>query len=125
MLQLDVSLLKALTERGVTFIALETNGTLPISPSIKKFLDWITVSPKTGLNNLAIKRGDELKVVFPECASTDLIMAVDTELRFSHYLIQPCYGPALTAYTEQAVEFVLKYPRWRISTQMQRIWRIR
>jgi 7-carboxy-7-deazaguanine synthase (Cx14CxxC type) len=64
MLQVDDALIEALHARGFT-IAIETNGTLPVPRSI----DWICVSPKAA-TELKQRSGDELKLVFPQAAST-------------------------------------------------------
>src|SRR5262249_23169542 len=60
LLQLDSGVIEALHARGFR-IAVETNGTLPAPTG----LDWVCVSPKAG-TALAIDRGDELKLVYPQ-----------------------------------------------------------
>jgi len=60
LLQLDAPLIDALHEQGFE-LAVETNGTLPVPPH----LDWLCVSPK-GSAPLAINRGNELKLVYPQ-----------------------------------------------------------
>jgi 7-carboxy-7-deazaguanine synthase (Cx14CxxC type) len=60
MLQIDEALVAALHGQGFE-IAIETNGTLPVTFGI----DWICVSPKGGAP-LVQTRGAELKLVFPQ-----------------------------------------------------------
>src|SRR5919201_4609850 len=60
LLQLDAPLVDALHAQGFE-IAIETNGTQPAPPGI----DWTCVSPKAGAP-LALTRGDELKLVYPQ-----------------------------------------------------------
>src|SRR5207237_166978 len=60
LLQLDTELIEAVHARGFE-IAIETNGTQSAPPGI----DWICVSPKAGAP-LALKAGDELKLIFPQ-----------------------------------------------------------
>src|SRR5439155_12462450 len=60
LLQLDEPLVKALHAEGFE-VAVETNGTCMPPPGI----DWICVSPKAGAE-LVLRRGDELKLVFPQ-----------------------------------------------------------
>src|ERR1700728_4476944 len=60
LLQLDKFLVEELHRRNFE-VAVETNGTqLPPSG-----VDWICVSPKVGAE-LILKKGDELKLVFPQ-----------------------------------------------------------
>ena len=60
LLQLDAALIEALHQRNF-WIAVETNGTIPVPEGV----DWVCVSPKVGAK-LAVTRGDELKVVYPQ-----------------------------------------------------------
>lgn len=123
LLQLDVPLLTALRKAGISFIAVETNGTLPLSVSVRTFLNWVTVSPKCKFNDLKVTGGDELKIVFPDCMG-DLWMHIGKELFFNHYLIQPCAGPAYEFAIQSAFEFVLQHPRWRLSLQTHKYLRL-
>ncbi|HYJ30893.1 MAG TPA: 7-carboxy-7-deazaguanine synthase [Allosphingosinicella sp.] len=107
LLQVDEPLIAALRARGFE-IAVETNGTLPAPPGI----DWLCVSPKAG-TTLAVTRGDELKLVYPQAGADpeDYI-----SLQFDHFLLQPLDGPDPTT-TEQAVEYCLAHPQWRLTLQ--------
>jgi 7-carboxy-7-deazaguanine synthase (Cx14CxxC type) len=108
LLQLDAALVDALHRRGFE-VAVETNGTLPAPPG----LDWVCVSPKAG-TELALTRGDELKLVFPQ----DGAGPADYEhLDFARFLLQPCDGPDRDAATAAAVAYCLAHPRWRLSLQ--------
>lgn len=108
LLQLDSPLIDALHARGFT-IAIETNGTLPPPPGI----DWICVSPK-GTSKLAITRGDELKLVYPQ---VDARPEAYAHLDFRHFFLQPMDGPARVANTERAVQYCTAHPQWRLSLQ--------
>lgn len=108
LLQVDTSLIEALHRRGFE-IAVETNGTLPPPPG----LDWIAVSPKAD-TPLAIDRGDELKLVFPQASAPPERFE---HLPFDHFLLQPMDGPDLAANTAAAVAYCLRHPRWRLSLQ--------
>lgn len=63
LLQVDAPLIEALRERfPAAIIAVETNGTQALPcPGI----DWVCVSPKVEPDRLALRTGDELKVVVP------------------------------------------------------------
>ena len=108
LLQLDDALVDALHQVGFT-IAIETNGTLPAPAGI----DWICVSPKAG-TDLALTRGDELKLVFPQA---DAPPTRFEDLAFTHLLLQPMDGPDRDANTEAAIAYCLAHPRWRLSVQ--------
>jgi len=107
LLQVDVALVAALKARGFE-IAVETNGTLPAPAG----LDWICVSPKAG-TELAIRSGDELKLVYPQQGADP---AAYEGLAFEHFLLQPLDGPDPTT-TEAAVAYCLAHPQWRLSLQ--------
>jgi 7-carboxy-7-deazaguanine synthase (Cx14CxxC type) len=108
MLQIDDRLLEALHAEGFE-IAVETNGTRAVPPAV----DWICVSPKAGAE-LAQRRGDELKLVYPQ-------QGAEPErfegLAFDHFLLQPMDGQELARHTKAAVDYCLAHPRWRLSLQ--------
>jgi 7-carboxy-7-deazaguanine synthase len=107
-LQLDAPLVGELHGRGFR-IAVETNGTRTLPAG----LDWICVSPTAG-TDLAVRRGDELKLVFPQPdAPPEAYEALD----FGRFLLQPMDGPAREANTRAAVAYCLSHPRWRLSLQ--------
>lgn len=115
-----VSLLKRATGKK---IAIETNGTRPVPPSV----DWVTVSPKCGMPgagsaSISIDRADEVKVVD---------IGQDLEPYFSLKCIgentlmylQPCYVPdeeKFRANRLSTVRRVLADPRWTLSLQSHR-----
>ncbi|WP_224245473.1 7-carboxy-7-deazaguanine synthase [Hyalangium gracile] len=112
LLQLDTALCDALHARGF-FIAVETNGTLPVPPGV----DWICVSPKAG-SQLVQKKGNELKFVFPQAG---LEPAQFAELEFSHFFLQPRDGPDRARNTELALDYCLKHPQWRLGIQTHKV----
>lgn len=111
LLQTDPALLRAVHERGFQ-VAVETNGTVPGPDG----LDWVTVSPKAG-TRLVLRRGDELKLVFPQ---SGLDPASLETLAFTHFLLQPLDGPRRVENTRRAVEYCLRHPAWRLSLQMHK-----
>lgn len=108
LLQLDDALVHAVHARGFT-IAIETNGTIKPPAGI----DWICVSPK-GTAPVVIERGNELKLVYPQANALPETFA---HLDFEHFFLQPMDGPARAAHTEQAVQYCLRHPQWRLSVQ--------
>ncbi|WP_227591665.1 hypothetical protein, partial [Klebsiella aerogenes] len=64
---------------------IETNGTIEPPPG----LDWICVSPKAG-SELVIRKGHELKLVYPQAENTPEDFA---GLEFERFSLQPMDGP--------------------------------
>jgi 7-carboxy-7-deazaguanine synthase (Cx14CxxC type) len=116
LLQLDRAAIDALHDRGFR-VAIETNGT--IAPPAR--IDWICVSPKSN-EPLAIDRGDELKLVFPQ---PDAPPERFESLGFDRFYLQPMDGPAREANTREAIDYCLAHPRWRLSLQSHKIIGIR
>jgi 7-carboxy-7-deazaguanine synthase len=116
LLQLDEAAIGALHRRGFD-VAVETNGTQDPPPG----LDWICVSPKAKAE-LRLKRGDELKLVFPQA---DLHPEDVRGLEFDHFFLQPMDGPRLAENTEAAINYCLAHPWWRLSVQAHKVLRIR
>lgn len=115
MLQLDQPLIDALHAKGFE-IAIETNGTLPVPPSV----DWICVSPKAGAD-LVQRTGSELKLVYWQ---ETLQPGAVKDLDFSHFFLQPMDGPDQQRFTKEAIDYCLKNPQWRLSLQTHKILEI-
>ena len=112
LLQLDAPLLGALHGRGFR-VAIETNGTL----AAPRGVDWTCVSPKSGAP-LALGRGDELKLVYPQKGAEPERY---TRLDFDHFFLQPMDGPRREENTRLATAYCLRHPRWRLSLQMHKL----
>ena len=112
MLQVDERLVAALHERGC-IVAVETNGTIPVPPSI----DWITVSPKAEapLRQLS---GNELKLVYPQGT---LDPARYEDFAFEHMFLLPLDKPDFPDAAQRAAEYCLVHTKWRLTLQMQKI----
>ena len=113
LLQLDPPLITALQQAGFE-VAVETNGTLPIPPEI----DWVCVSPKAHAT-LAVDRGDELKLVYPQ-PETAAQPAAFEHLDFTHFFLQP-KDEVGTNHTAATVAYCMQHPRWRVSLQTHKI----
>jgi 7-carboxy-7-deazaguanine synthase (Cx14CxxC type) len=116
LLQLDEPLIRALHARGFE-IAIETNGTQPAPAGI----DWVCVSPKADAP-LVLRRGDELKLVYPQAEAPPERFA---DLEFTHFFLQPMDGPNVTENTERAIEYCLGHPQWRLSLQTHKVLGLR
>ena len=115
LLQLDAALVEALHEAGFE-VAIETNGTRFPPPGI----DWTCVSAKAGAE-LALKTGDELKLVYPQPgAEPEQFDGLD----FRHFFLQPMDGPELQRNTRLAVRYCLEHPHWRLSLQTHKLLNI-
>ena len=116
LLQLDADLIDALRARGFA-IGLETNGTIEPPDGV----DWICVSPKAGAE-LRVRRGDELKLVYPQEGAMPAAFA---DLAFERFSLQPMDGPDVAANTERAVNYCIRHPQWRLSLQTHKTLGIR
>jgi len=116
LLQVDSSLVDALHRHGFT-IAIETNGTLEPPDGI----DWICVSPKAGAN-LRIRKGNELKLVYPQADNRPEDFA---GLAFERFSLQPMDGPDIAENTARAIAYCLRHPQWRLSVQTHKALGIR
>jgi 7-carboxy-7-deazaguanine synthase len=116
LLQVDGPLIAALHAEAFE-VAVETNGTLEPPPGI----DWVCVSPKSSAP-LALKRGSELKLVFPQAGAEPERFE---GLAFEHFLLQPMDGPEREVNTAAAVAYCLAHPRWQLSLQTHKLLGIR
>ncbi|RJO70835.1 7-carboxy-7-deazaguanine synthase [Nocardia panacis] len=116
LLQLDTPAVEALHAAGFE-IAVETNGTKPAPEG----LDWICVSPKAGAP-LNLTSGDELKLVYPQVGAEPERFE---NLDFPRLLLQPMDGPDVVENTRRAVDYCLRHPQWRLSTQTHKYLGIR
>lgn len=112
LLQLDKALVDALHQHHFE-IAIETNGTQPAPPDI----DWICVSPKAH-TELTLQSGDELKLVFPQPGAEPQHY---THLAFRYFFLQPMDGPQRERNTQDALQYCLQHPQWRLSLQTHKI----
>ena len=113
LLQVDAALIHALHLQGFT-IGVETNGTLEAPPGI----DWLCVSPK-GQAPLALNRGQELKLVYPQ---PGIDPGQFENLNFSYFYLQP-QDPRngsvelANANTQACIDYCRTHPQWRLSLQ--------
>ena len=114
LLQVDRELVSQLTQEGYT-LHLETNGTL--EPSFC-FPGWITCSPK--IWPLTLKRYNELKWLVGD--GKDLWRHSLEEGPFAAYeYLQPVWAEDWKQTTQQAIQLVKKYPRFRLGVQLHQL----
>jgi organic radical activating enzyme len=80
----------------------------------------VCVSPKADAP-LKVKRGNELKLVYPQGVPPSAYES----LPFEHFLLQPMDGPQILENTERAVAYCLQHPKWRLSLQTHKVLGIR
>jgi 7-carboxy-7-deazaguanine synthase (Cx14CxxC type) len=112
LLQLDEPAIDALHDAGFE-VAVETNGTQPAPTG----LDWICMSPKAGAETV-LTQGDELKLVFPQEGA---MPEQFEDLDFTHFFLQPMDGPHVERYTQEAMQYCLEHPPWRLSLQTHKL----
>jgi 7-carboxy-7-deazaguanine synthase (Cx14CxxC type) len=112
LLQLDPALIEELHRRDF-YIAVETNGTIAAPAG----LDWICVSPKAG-TDLVQRRGDELKLIFPQQDTDPQSFAA---LDFRQFWLQAMDGPNLQTNLQGAIAYCLEHPAWRLSLQTHKM----
>ena len=146
-LQIDRTLIDALHEAGF-YICIETNGTRPLPDGI----DWITCSPKefslqpgqtcisrqpsaskaTGSPPLALKKVNEVKVVFTGTYDPEIWR---TQIEADHWMLQPLrYNGEWLLQSgiddfeidsndnlDETVRYILAHPFWRLSVQLHKI----
>ncbi|UVO27407.1 7-carboxy-7-deazaguanine synthase [Bradyrhizobium arachidis] len=116
LLQVDGPLVDALHAAGFE-IGVETNGTM-LPPD---GLDWICVSPKAG-SELVLRRGHELKLVYPQAQA---LPEAFEDLAFERFSLQPMDGPDVAENTARAIDYCLRHPQWRLSVQTHKTLGIR
>ena len=84
-------------------------------------MDWICVSPKAGAD-LVIRRGHELKLVYPQA---DAAPEAFVDLAFERFSLQPMDGPDVIENTARTVDYCLRHPQWRLSLQTHKTLGIR
>ncbi|GAB3197689.1 organic radical activating enzyme [Pontibacter aydingkolensis] len=134
LLHLDAALVEALHQAGF-FIAIETNGTVPLqeacwSETHGKLLapDWIVCSPKLPQEELTLEYFDELKLVLPDYHPKNY-QAFAQRQRYNEVQnnplpllwLQPEDGTRLQEATQMAINYALDNPEWRVSVQTHKI----
>ncbi len=121
-LQLDDELVDLLHGSGWS-VAIETNGTRPIS----SLVDWISVSPKVAESELGIIEThevvDELRYVRRHGQPLP-----QPRLSADHYCISPAWNLDGTLDEDNlkwCIDLVLGNPTWRLSCQQHKWWGVR
>src|SRR5439155_20623742 len=116
LLQVDSPRVDALDAHGFV-TGMETNGTM----ERREGMDWVCVSPKAGAE-LVVRRGHELKLVYPQAGAAPEDFA---GLDFERFSLQPMDGPDVIENTARTVDYCLRHPQWRLSLQTHKTLGIR
>ena len=113
-LALTRSLVEILKKKDY-FLAIETNGMLLVPEGI----DWITVSPKTGMNTIQQKTGNELKIVFGTQKNLDEWLNLD----FEQFYLSPenDYSNLNLDNNIEVIEYIKHHHQWRFTTQIHKV----
>lgn len=117
-LQVDAELIAALHDANI-MVAIETNGTQELPGDI----DWITVSPKTAEHTLKITQCNEVKYVRHQGQGIP-----KTTVKAEHYIISPAFeasGFLDPATLQWCIKLVKENPKWRLSVQQHKTWKVR
>lgn len=116
-LQYDEALSNALYAEEYR-IAMETNGSVPVTCVV----NWLTVSPKVAEHALRVLTANEVKYVRHHGQAIPR-SRIDAE----HYLISPAFdGDRLDRRNlEWCIQLVKENPKWRLSVQQHKAWRVR
>ncbi len=114
LLQLDANAIEALHAAGFE-VGVESNGTIAAPDGI----DWLCVSPKANAK-VVQTIGNELKLVYPQ-GEAEAQPENFEDLEFDHFFLQPLYSPELEANTQQAIDYCLSHPKWKLSVQTHKL----
>ena len=109
-LQITEEFINKLRKQG-KYIQIETNGTNKLPCNI----DWITCSPKSN-GKIVVVNPHELKVVY-----TGQDLTTFEEMSAVYHYLQPCS----CSNTDKVIDYIKKYPKWKLSLQIQKILNIR
>ena len=112
LLQLDKKLINFLKSSNFE-IGIETNGTIDLPCKV----DWVCVSPKHK-NNFVLKKGDELKLIFPQKKIDPKTLE---KLKFKYFFLQPKDGPNIKENIKKTYAYCNKNKKWNVSLQLHKI----
>ena len=100
------------------YIAIETNGTQPVPKNI----DWVCVSPKVDEEKIIPRAANEVKFVVADGGRLP-----PTHIFSPNYLVSPASNKKTLSDrdVQWCLRLVLNNPRWRLSMQQHKIWRVR
>ena len=107
------------------WLAIETNGTIEPSPSLRQCLDYIATSPKVGAP-LHLSRANEVRLVTAPELSVQWCQSIRNALPADDYYLSPCdMGKGLQVH--RAIQLLGELnastpnPPWRLSLQTHKL----
>ena len=79
----------------------------------------VCLSPKLPIAAMAVRAGDELKLVFEGQPAHEI--ARWESLSFRHFLLQPEWGARYERLLAEAIALLQAQPRWRLSLQSHKL----
>jgi len=130
LLQLDVELLRTIRRvMCASDFAIETNGATPAKAGVLELVHWVCVSPKVPADQLVIRGGSELKVVYPAYRPLDY---ESVAFGFKHRFVSPeamvssvGVSVAEKLSMRMAASYVMAHPEWRLSLQTHKLLGLR
>lgn len=107
-------------------ISVETSGTRAIPHWMRDY--WITLAPKIGCTDAAIWRADEIKFLvddrFAPSEAAELVARADPG---ALVYLQPVNDihDVNKMHLRRCLDLQKRFPEWRISTQMHKVWNVR
>jgi 7-carboxy-7-deazaguanine synthase len=115
LLQVDGELITVLKDYH-WYIAIETNGSLPVLAGI----DWVTVSPKVAEHAIQQREADEVKYVRSVGQGIP-----KTYVRADYKFLSPAWGVDTEKNLAYCVQLIKENPEWRLSLQQHKLWNVR
>jgi organic radical activating enzyme len=121
MLQVDEQLLKNLTLMGYS-VHLETNGSLAMTPEMRKLITHISCSPKQAPAKTLLKEVDDLKILYPYISDEITFEAfAQSQIKYKQGYVQPVMDNDYSLNLHKAVRKVLLNPWLKLSIQQHKI----
>jgi len=120
LLQLDEQVLRAFRGSGF-LVAIETNGTVKVKDDIAKYINWLTVSPKTADEGVHQRVANEVRAVLAKG-----MQIPKTGVRAEYRVVSPAFdGQELNEENVKwCVQKVKENPDWILSIQLHKILKI-
>lgn len=138
LLQMDVELVEAVRDQWAGIrIAVETNGTVKFQVGVRKYVDWVCMSPKVPPERIALWDANELKVVYP---AFDPLLYEEHAKCIPRWSVQPQAIPWVqlgarpsatqveglhTGHIQAAIDFCIAHPKWSLSFQLHKVLNVR
>lgn len=115
LLQVDDNLLYCLKEHNY-YIAVETNGSLPVP----KGIHWVTVSPKVAEHAIQQLQASEVKYVRSVGQGIP-----KTRVLAEYKFLSPAWGGHTDINLQYCIDLIKEHPEWRLSLQYHKVWSVR